>query len=295
MKHGNQKKMNLVNENKKHNQDNQKNILIDVEEFMIELDFLDQKQERQAKQQKGSINKIYNKIENVVQEKNKHKNLVFDSDRQGNRQKLHNPQSSDKDQNKQYEEEMIQEEQKQEKEKQYKTDYMIENRKKDCQDLSNIQKTSKVLIIQDDLEENKTEKLNLVFQTQKNGNECYKQVLNEQKLTSNNKMEQIKEAKQQNFAEEQSGQNLTCQFQSKQNQLMKIKQKNPQKFVIQSNGNSKKHKKLATMIVDAYMQTDDTSDIHGQEILNLIISEQNMVYQLNQLHDKILRLLNNQI
>ncbi|CAD8097801.1 unnamed protein product [Paramecium sonneborni] len=293
MQKASQKKMNKITESKKYNKDNQEKNLINIEEFKIEIDFLDQKQGKLIKQQEDLIKKVEKKFQNNGRE-NIDKKIILNFDRKNERLKLNNPQSTNIDQHKQYEEEMSQEEQKQEKEKKLKFD-QIEKRREDCQDLTNFEKTSKVLIAQDDLQGEKKINSNLVIKTQKNGDRCVKQILKQQKLTQNIKTEQISEVKQRNPTEEQQSQDLASQCKQYENQFKKLKQKKHPKIMIQSNGKLKKHNKLPNMIVDACIQTDNTSDIHGQEILNLIILEQDIVYQLHQLHEKILKLLNNQI
>ncbi|CAD8157091.1 unnamed protein product [Paramecium octaurelia] len=278
MKNASQQKMNKITENKKYAKEIEKKTVMNGEDFMIELDLFDQKQERQVP--KDSISKINKKSQSKVQEKN-NEILFLDLLKEAGRQKqLHNK-FQFQEQYQQVEEDLNKEEQKQEKENQIKPDCW--KRKKDYQDLSNIQKTSKVMIIQDDSDEKYTENKNSLIPTKINGQQNYTiQVSKEQKESQNDKTDQ-----------ELLSSKLLCQYES-QIQKIKKQQKHP-KIQIQQNVNSKQHKKMPVMIVDAFVQTDDTSDIHGQEILNLILLEQNTVYQLNQLHEKILRLLNNQI
>ncbi|CAK86480.1 unnamed protein product (macronuclear) [Paramecium tetraurelia] len=269
--------MNKITENKKYAKEIEKKTLINGEDFMIELDVFDQKQERQVP--KDSISKINKKSQSKLQEKNK-EIFFLDLLREAGKQQQHQHQFQFQEQQQQCDEDVNKEEQKQEKENQIKPDYW--KRKTDYQDLSNLQKTSKVMIIQDDSEEKFTENTNSVIPPKINGQQNYTiQVSKEQKEKQNEKTDQVLR-----------NQRLLAQYQS---ELQKIKQQKHPKIQIQQNITPKQHKKMPVMIVDAFVQTDDTSDIHGQEILNLILLEQNTVYQLNQLHEKILRLLNNQI
>ncbi|CAD8176628.1 unnamed protein product [Paramecium pentaurelia] len=286
MKNASQQKMNKITESKKYNKDTEKKTLINAEEFMIELDILDQKQERLLKIPKGSINKVNKKDQCKIKEKRKEKFFFQDIVKEVGKQNKMNNKNQDQEQEKYQEDEINQEEQKQEKENKIKNDSCwIDKRKKDCQDLSNIQKTSKIMIIQDDSDEKQTENTNQVIL---DNNQIKKD-------SQNDKIDQFNEIKQGNIIEEQLVQKLESQRQQYENQLMKMNQQKHPKIQIQQNVNLKQDKKMPIMIVDAFMQTDDTSDIYGQEILNLILLEQNTVYQLSQLHEKILKLLNNQI
>ncbi|CAD8077919.1 unnamed protein product [Paramecium primaurelia] len=296
MKNASQQKMNKITESKKYNKDTEKKTLKNAEEFMIELDILDQKQERLLKIPKGSINKVNKKDQCKIKEKRKEKFFFQDIVKEVDKQNKMNNKNQDQEQENYQEDEINQEEQKQEKENKIKNDSCwIEKSKKDCQDLSNIQKTSKIMIIQDDSDEKQTENTNQVILNNINGssNNNYNNQI--KKDGQNDKIDQFNEIKQGNIMEEQLVQKLESQRQQYENQLIKMNQQKHPKIQIQQNVNLKQDKKIPIMIVDAFMQTDDTSDIYGQDILNLILLEQNTVYQLSQLHEKILKLLNNQI
>ncbi|TNV73600.1 hypothetical protein FGO68_gene6108 [Halteria grandinella] len=70
----------------------------------------------------------------------------------------------------------------------------------------------------------------------------------------------------------------------------KVQKKTVKQIIIQKKWNGK-----PKAVCDACVQTTDTSDVDGCDILKLIQMEQHFVFTLHEFHEKLLKLLDNQI